>query len=55
MIKFKYRDPANVPVRKNGSYKNRTGNSNGVLKRKNCQGLGHRRRAGLGVTQGGGF
>ena len=49
-IKFKYRDPANQPVRKNGSYRNRTGNSNGILKPKGRQGTGHRRRQGLGFA-----
>lgn len=26
-LKFKYRDPVNIPAKKNGSYKARTGNS----------------------------
>jgi hypothetical protein len=51
-LRFKYRDPANVPVRKNGAYKNRTGNSHGSTKVKDRQGTGPRRRQGLGAVGG---
>ncbi len=44
-LKFKYRDPTNMPVRKNGEYRNRTGNSNGVSKKSPAQGTGARRRS----------
>lgn len=50
-IKFKYRDPANRPVRKNGSYKSRASPAKTGAK---PQGTGHRRRQGLGATGRGG-
>lgn len=41
-LKFKFRDPNNIPVRKNGSYKQRT---NPAKKGTSGQGTGHRRRS----------
>lgn len=51
-LRFKYRDPANVPVRRNGTYKGRTGNSTGVTPKRprDKQGLGPRRRQGIGAV-----
>lgn len=47
-LKFKYRDPANYPVRSNGKYRSRTGNCNGPTpkKPKDRQGNGPRRIIG---------
>lgn len=58
--KFKYRDPANVPIRKNGMYRGRAGNSHGPTpkphrkksSRRGEQGWGARRRIGLGFIGG---
>ena len=41
-LKFKYRDPANVPVVKNGAYK---GRANAARTKQGVQGNGHRRRS----------
>jgi len=49
-LKFKYRDPTNAPVRRNGIYKSRTGNSHGPNRVKSDQGNGPRRRLGLGAV-----
>lgn len=41
-LKYKYRNPANVPVVKNGQYKQR---SNPARAAQSGQGTGHRRRS----------